>query len=80
MSDLAEFYKDQKAAYKERCQKRNEKYEFQLIELGAIFKSDGVYELNDWFLYPTKGFAMNKKNSKKRMSLDKFIQKQKNIN
>ena len=56
-------------------EKNNAKYEPQLIELGAIKKSDGVYELDGWFLYPTKGFAMNKENVYKRIRLSRFIKK-----
>ena len=73
MSDLAEFWKDSKEAFKDRCQKRNNKFEPELIEIGAVKKSSGVYEKDDWFCYPTKGFAMNKRNSRQRMSLTKFI-------
>lgn len=75
MGDLAEFYREEKERYKERCINRNEKYEPQLIAIGAVCKSDGVYELDGYFLYPTKGFAMSKKNSRKRVNLDKFIKR-----
>lgn len=75
MGDLAVFYKERKERYKERCVKRNEKYEPKIIEIGAIKKSDGVYQYGDWFLYPTKGFVMNKFNTKKRMRINRFIKK-----
>ena len=75
MGDLAEFYREEKERYKERCINRNEKYEPQLIAIGAVCKSDGVYELDGYFLYPTKGFAMSKKNPRKRVNLDKFIKR-----
>lgn len=77
MGDLAEFYREEKKRYNARCLKRNDKYEPQLIEIGAICKSGAVYELDGYFLYPTKGFAMNKRNSNDRMSLDKFIKMRK---
>ena len=77
MGDMREYFDDMKEIYKQRKADRNEKFEPQLIELGAIKKSDAVYEFNDWFCYPTKGFAMNKRNSKQRMRLDKFINKYK---
>lgn len=77
MGDMAEYFNDLKEINKQKREKRNEKYEPQLIEIGAIEKSSGVYELNGWFCYPTKGFAMNKYNSKQRMNLDKFINKYK---
>lgn len=70
---MAEYFNDLKEINKQKREKRNEKYEPQLIELGAIEKSNGVYEFNGWFCYPTKGFAMNKYNSRQRMRLDKYI-------
>lgn len=76
MGDMAEYFNDLKEINKQKREKRNEKYEPQLIELGAIEKSSGVYELNGWFCYPTKGFAMNKYNTKQRMSLNEFIKKE----
>lgn len=77
MGDMTEYFNDLKEINKQKREKRNEKYEPQLIELGVIEKSSGVYEFNGWFCYPTKGFAMNKYNSKQRMNLDKFINKYK---
>lgn len=71
--DMSEFWQDEKEEFKKRCEKRNSNYEPKLIELGAIKKSDAVYEYNGWFCYPTKGFAMNKKNTNIRMNLNKFI-------
>lgn len=79
MGDMGDLWKDAKADYKKRCANRNSKYEPILIKLGAVEKSTSVYELDGWFLYPTKGFAMNKYNPNQRMSLDKFI-KQKECN
>lgn len=77
MGDMAEYFNDLKEINRQKREKRNEKFEPQLIELGAIKKSSGVYELDGWFCYPTKGFAMNKYNTKQRMSLDKFIKENK---
>lgn len=74
---MAEYFNDLKEINRQKREKRNEKFEPQLIELGAIKKSSGVYELDGWFCYPTKGFAMNKYNTKQRMSLDKFIKENK---
>ncbi len=79
MSDFSEFWQEEKQAFKERCIKRNAKYEPQLQEIGAIYKADGIYELDGYFLYPTKGFAMSKTNAKKKMKLDKFINKKLNL-
>lgn len=77
MGDMREYFEDLKEINKQKRTQRNEKYEPQLIELGAIEKSSGVYEFNGWFCYPTKGFAMNKSNSRQKMGLDKFINKYK---
>lgn len=76
MGDMAEYFNYLKEINRQKREKRNEKYEPQLIELGAIEKSSGVYEFNGWFCYPTKGFVMNKYNAKQRMNLDKFIKKE----
>jgi len=40
--------------------------------LGAIKVANGIYKLNEWFLYPTKGFAMHRMTYEK-ISLDSFI-------
>lgn len=77
MGDMREYFEDLKEINKQKRTQRNEKYEPQLIKLGAIEKSSGVYEFNGWFCYPTKGFAMNKNNSRQKMGLDKFINKYK---
>jgi len=79
MGDMGDFFREQKEYVKEKRQEKNDKYEPQLINMGAIKKSCAVYEFGDWLCYPTKGFAMNKKNVKERMGLDKFI-KIKSIN
>ena len=73
MNETTEFWQEEKEEYKERCEKRNNNYEPKLIELGATKKSDAVFEYDGWFCYPTKGFAMEKKNTKNRMGLDSFI-------
>ena len=75
MGDMGEIFRDMKKHNKQKRIENNNKWYPILINLGAIQKSDGVLQLNDWFLYPTKGFAMNRKNSKKRMSLHKFIKR-----
>ena len=72
MSDMSNFWKQQKKEYKIRCNRRNQKYEPLLIKLGATRKSDSVYMISGWFCYPTKGFAMQQRTNKK-MNLDKFL-------
>lgn len=73
MGDMGDFFREQKEYIKEKRQIKNNKYEPQLISMGAIKKSCGVYEFGDWLCYPTKGFAMNKRKTKERVYLDKFI-------
>lgn len=73
MGDMGDFFREQKEYAKEKRQEKNNKYEPQLISMGAIKKSCAVYEFGEWLCYPTKGFAMNKKNAKERMGLDKFM-------
>lgn len=70
MFNLSTYYKDKRLR-----EKRNAKYEPKLIEAGAIKKSEGIYELNEWFCYPTKGFVMNKHNTKQRMRINRFLKK-----
>lgn len=77
MGDMGDIFREMKEITKEKRKKRNEIYEPKLIELGAIKKSEAVYELDEWFCYPTKGFCMNKKNNKQKMGLDKFIRSKK---
>lgn len=71
--DLAEFWKEQRLSYKNRCFTRNQKFEPLLVKAGAVKKSDGVYMLGDWLCYPTKGFAMDKRNPRKRIGLRKLL-------
>lgn len=74
MGDMGDFFREEKEEFKLRCEKRNNRFEPKLLALGAIKKSDAVYELDGWFCYPTKGFAMEKKNSSNRRNLGKFIE------
>lgn len=70
MTDFKAFYKGKKLR-----EKLNSKYEPKLIEVGAIKKAPGIYELNEWLCYPTKGFAMNKYNPRKRMRINRVLSK-----
>ena len=72
---LTEYWQAEKEDFKNRCEKRNNIYEPELIKIGAHKKSDAVYEYDGWFCYPTKGFAMEKKNTQNRIGLDSFIKK-----
>lgn len=77
METMGEFYKSIKEAIKEKSDKNKNKYVPLLLEKGAIFKSDGVYELQInnkiYFCYPRKGYAMNKFNNKEKVSLYKLL-------
>ena len=73
MGDMREEFDALKEMIKERKERRNKYYEPILIKLGAICKSDAVYEYKDWLCYPTKGFAMLKKNNRIRCSLRKLL-------
>lgn len=75
MSDMSEFWKAGKEDFKKRCAKRNEKYEPQLVQINATEKAQAVWEIDGWFCYPSKGFAMNKFNPDERMNLQEFINK-----
>lgn len=66
MGDMAEYFTIYAEISKEKRKKRNEKYEPLLKLIGAEWKSNGVYMLGNWFMYPTKGFAMNKYSKEKR--------------
>ena len=71
--DMAEFWREQRKEFKKRCEKRNAEFEPMLIKAGAIKKSEAIYMLGDWLCYPTKGFAMDKRNTNKRASLKKLL-------
>lgn len=73
MGDMREDFDALKEMIKQRRERRNNYYEPKLKQLGALYKSDGVYEYNGWFCYPTKGFAMKKKNNRIRTSLKNIL-------
>lgn len=73
MNELSEFWKYEKEEYKKRCERRNSEFEPLLIQAGAVEKSEAVYMLGDWLCYPTKSFAMDKRNPRKRTSLKKLL-------
>ena len=79
METMGEFYKSIKEVVKEERDKKENKYVPLLLEKGATFKSDGVYELNinnkTYFCYPGKAYAMNKFKCKEKINLDKLLKK-----
>lgn len=74
MGDMREDFDALKEMIKIRRERRNNYYEPKLKELGAVWKSDGIYEYQGWFCYPTKGFAMNKKNNRIKKPLRFILQ------
>lgn len=72
MGDMGEIFNAMKEHNKQVREQKKNKYEPLLRQIGAVYKADGVWELNDWFCYPTKGFAMNKRTYKKQ-NLTMFI-------
>ena len=73
MGDMAEYFNAMKEYNKRKRKENEEKYEPILEKSGAIKKALGVWELNDYFVYPTKCFAMHRKTYQK-MNIDKFLQ------
>ena len=75
MGDMGEIFKAMREYNNERRAERKLNYTGKLVAIGAEPKAEGVWQYKDWFLYPTKGFVMNRFNPKKRMNLDKFLEK-----
>ena len=73
MGDMGEIFQTMREASRKRREKRKLKYTGKLIAIGAEPKSDSVWQHKDWFLYPSKGFVMNRFNNKQRKSLDKYL-------
>lgn len=73
MGDMGDTFRAMTAHTKKIRAKRNNRFEPLLIQAGATFKASGIYELDGWFCYPTKGFAMNKFNTSERRSLKEFL-------
>ena len=76
MGDMGEIFQAMREHNNKVRQERNEKFEPLLIEIGAEQKSGSVYMKDDWFCYPTKGFAMHKRTYQK-ISLTEFIKRYK---
>ena len=74
MGDMREYFTAIKEHNKQVREDNTNKYEPILKNIGATEKSMGVWQYKDWFIYPSKGFAMNKFNSKRRKNLQKFLE------
>lgn len=73
MGDMKEIFDVMKEYNKNKKQMNSILYTDKIIEMGAVKKSDGVYEYNDWLIYPSKNFAMDKYNNRHRVNIDTFI-------
>ena len=62
MGDMKEFFDAHREMTRKRREARSAKYEPMLEQAGAVWKSDGIWEYNGWFCYPSKGYAMLRKN------------------
>jgi hypothetical protein len=78
MGDMAEVFNAMKEHNKQIKAQRKLKYVGRLVAIGAEPKADSVWQHGDWFLYPSKGFAMNRFNTKKRMNLNKYLMEYEN--
>lgn len=74
MGDMGEIFRENKKFIMERRQERADRFIPLLEKLGAEKKSAGVWQVGEYFCYPTKGFAMHYKTYKK-CGLWKFINK-----
>lgn len=69
MGDMKEFFNAHKEYTRKRRKALSEHYEPLLKQVGAVWKTDGIYEYNGWFCYPAKGYAMSKTNTRIRKPL-----------
>lgn len=74
MGEMGEIFKEYREIKKAERVERANKFIPLLIKLGAEEKSDGVWQIGEYFCYPTKGFAMHKKTYKK-CGLSKHLEK-----
>ena len=73
MGDMGEIFNAMREHNKEVRANRKLKYCGRLVAIGAEPKANGVWQYKEWLLYPTKGFAMSRYNTKQRISLDKLL-------
>ena len=54
--------------------KKNSNHYVPLLEnAGVKFKQKGVYETDEWYFYPSKAFAMNKKDTNIRKKIEDVL-------
>jgi len=73
MGELGDFYRDCNEYIKQRREKRAAYWEPRLEAVGGEYKAPGIWEYKGWFCYPSKGYAMLKKNTHIRTSLRKLL-------
>ena len=76
MGDMGEIYQAGKEIIRAHRHTRAERWEPLLDSAGAEYKAPGVWEYNGWLCYPTKGFAMLKKNNRIRKSLHALLKQE----
>ncbi len=74
MGDMKEFFDAHRKMTRQRREARAAKYEPLLERAGATYKAPGIWEYGEWFCYPSKGYAMLRKNPRIRKPL-RFILK-----
>ncbi len=58
--------------------KKNSNHYVPLLkDAGVRFKQKGVYETDEWYFYPSKAFAMKKKNTNIRDSIENILKQTK---
>lgn len=72
MGDMKEYFDAHREKTRKRRENRTAKYEPILERAGAIYKAPGIWEYGEWLCYPSKGYAMLKKNQRIRKPL-RFI-------
>lgn len=74
MGDMGDIFRENKKFIMERRQERADRFIPLLKKLGAEEKTAGVWQVGEYFCYPTKGFAMHRKTYKKQ-GLQRFFDK-----
>ena len=72
MGDMGDIYREGKEIIKKRRESRMMRFEPWLEAVGAEWKSQAIWEYKGWLCYPSKGYAMLKKNNRIRKPL-RFI-------
>lgn len=76
MSEVVEGFRIMEEIRANERHERFIKYEPLIKEVGAIKTSEGVYMKDNYLIYPTKGFVMDKRTYKKK-SIDIWLSENK---